>query len=330
MPADGTTNGWVKIGKSNTSYGILPSAAGGAGNGHNYIGTSSWYWKYAYIDEIYGHLNGNATGATKTILADSNTAFTDTATVALNGLSIRWYSTASSFSGQPATYGFLITMAADDSSNELHQIFATQDNGSLYHRGTNGSSHASPPEFKTILDSTNFSSYALSLGGGTLIGNLVIAHPTSATMTAASTNPKITFSDSGSQPVHLIYTDYDSYRSPAGLKIVGGENASPAWFEVEGAIYASSFPGLFKFYDVTTPDVSVAANNYASITYTPSVPAGYVIAAITRIDISNSNVVLYAFHASSTTVCQVRNVSSTARTVHATLRFLCVKANSGI
>ena len=52
MPADGTTNGWVKIGTSNTSYGILPSASGNSGSGHNYIGTSSWYWKYAYIDEI--------------------------------------------------------------------------------------------------------------------------------------------------------------------------------------------------------------------------------------------------------------------------------------
>ena len=60
MPADGTTNGWYKFGTSNTSYGILPSASGGAGSGHNYIGTNSWYWKYAYIDEIYGHLNGPA------------------------------------------------------------------------------------------------------------------------------------------------------------------------------------------------------------------------------------------------------------------------------
>jgi hypothetical protein len=120
MSADGTTNGWVKIGKSNTSYGILPSTTGSAGSGHNYIGTASWYWKYAYIDEIYGHLNGNATGATKTILAGSNTAFTDTATVALNGLSVRWYSTASSFSGQPTTYGFLVTIATGDEASELH------------------------------------------------------------------------------------------------------------------------------------------------------------------------------------------------------------------
>lgn len=52
MPADGATNGWYKFGTSNTSYGILPSASGTATAGHNYIGTSSWYWKYSYIDEM--------------------------------------------------------------------------------------------------------------------------------------------------------------------------------------------------------------------------------------------------------------------------------------
>lgn len=62
MPANGTSNGWVKIGTSNTSFGILPSASGGPGAGHNYIGTSSWYWKYAYIDQIYGYLNGDISG----------------------------------------------------------------------------------------------------------------------------------------------------------------------------------------------------------------------------------------------------------------------------
>lgn len=77
----------------------------------------------------------------------------------------------------------------------------------------------------------------LKLSGGTLTGNLTISHATSATMTADSTNPKITFAENGTQPVHLIYTDYDNYRSPAGLKIIGGASATPAWFEVEGSIY---------------------------------------------------------------------------------------------
>lgn len=67
MPADGTTNGWIKIGTANTSYGLLPSASGGAGSGHNYLGTSSWYWKYAYVDQIYGYLNGNISGSAVTM-----------------------------------------------------------------------------------------------------------------------------------------------------------------------------------------------------------------------------------------------------------------------
>ncbi len=76
MPADGSTNGWIKIGTSNSSYGLLPSTSGAAGSGHNYIGTSSWYWKYAYIDEIHGALTGNASTAT---------AFSSNATVTLTG-----------------------------------------------------------------------------------------------------------------------------------------------------------------------------------------------------------------------------------------------------
>ena len=41
------------------------------------------------------------------------------------------------------------------------------------------------------------------------------------------------------QPVYISYTPNDSYRQPAGLKIFGGTNATPAWLEVEGDIYAN-------------------------------------------------------------------------------------------
>lgn len=73
--------------------------------------------------------------------------------------------------------------------------------------------------------------------------SLILGGATTNIMTSESTNPKITFEEktslnNGIQPVHIIYTDYDSYRSPAGLKVVGGEAATPAWFEVEGAIYS--------------------------------------------------------------------------------------------
>lgn len=76
-----------------------------------------------------------------------------------------------------------------------------------------------------------------------LKGNIAISHATSADMAHSSANPKITFSENGTQPVHLIYTDYDNYRGPAGLKVVGGASATPAWFEVEGQVYAARFNG---------------------------------------------------------------------------------------
>ena len=48
--------------------------------------------------------------------------------------------------------------------------------------------------------------------------------------------------DDNTQPVHLIYSDYDAYRSPAGLKVVGegASTSSPAWFEVEGTMYSKA------------------------------------------------------------------------------------------
>ena len=88
---------------------------------------------------------------------------------------------------------------------------------------------------------------------------------TDATMTSASTNPQIVFSENGSQPVHLIYSDYDSYRSPAGLKVVGGTNASPAWFEVEGALIAGG--------TVTAPTFSGSLSGNATTATTASVAA---------------------------------------------------------
>lgn len=61
LRGDGSSN-WIRISNS-SSYGLLPNQSGGAGSGHGYLGTSSWYFKYAYIDQIYGYLNGNISGS---------------------------------------------------------------------------------------------------------------------------------------------------------------------------------------------------------------------------------------------------------------------------
>ena len=107
---------------------------------------------------------------------------------------------------------------------------------------------------------------------------LIVEGATNATMTAASTNPRITFQENTSvQPVHILYCDWDSYRSPAGLKIIGGTSASPAWFEVEGNIYAAKvynavWNDFAEYREGTTTEAgrvvaATADSNKVSLTY---------------------------------------------------------------
>lgn len=74
--------------------------------------------------------------------------------------------------------------------------------------------------------------------------SITISGTTNEVMDATTVNPRIIFAENGSQPVSLVYTDYNTYRSPAGLKVLGtGTDASPAWFEVEGNIYGAKVYG---------------------------------------------------------------------------------------
>lgn len=48
---DGNTSGWIRT----TSSGILPYQSGGSTTGHCGIGTSTWYFRSAYIQEVYSY-----------------------------------------------------------------------------------------------------------------------------------------------------------------------------------------------------------------------------------------------------------------------------------
>lgn len=113
--------------------------------------------------------------------------------------------------------------------------------------------------FATAIFTTNTKASTISgvrVGGMTKYNNVwtdiseltlnPIEGATTADVSFNSTNPKLTFQESGGiQPVSIVYSDYDSYRAPAGLKVVGNANpttgavSSPAWFEVEGSIYGT-------------------------------------------------------------------------------------------
>ena len=75
--------------------------------------------------------------------------------------------------------------------------------------------------------------------------NLTIQNKTSATVTYADKqNPRINFlNDNGDQAVSLIFTDYDSYKTPYGLTLVGNGQSTTnggAYLKVEGNIQAST------------------------------------------------------------------------------------------
>ena len=130
---------------------------------------------------------------------------------------------------------------------------------------------------------------------------LVLGGSTSATMTAASANPRITFCEgTGTQPVHLIYSDYDNYRSPAGLKIIGdsGASSSPAWLEVEGTVYAPTFSGSLSGNATSATKATQDDEGYvikdtyakkASPTFTGSVTSPYYLAT-TKMTVSAGKV----------------------------------------
>lgn len=103
---DGNTSDWIRT----TSSGIIPYQSGGSGSGHCNLGTSSWYFSQAYIQNIYGTLNGTATNANKLNITGYQS----------DGLS--FHQTSSSFDGSTADWA--------------HYIIANHGNGASYYHYT--------------------------------------------------------------------------------------------------------------------------------------------------------------------------------------------------
>lgn len=79
----------------------------------------------------------------------------------------------------------------------------------------------------------------LPLTGGTVTGNIILKGSTNTDMTNANIHPRLRFDNSdSSQTVSFIFTDYGSYRAPAGIKLVG--NQGNEWFEAPKLIKTGS------------------------------------------------------------------------------------------
>lgn len=80
--------------------------------------------------------------------------------------SIHYYGTKNLITDQPSQYGFLVNYTEE--SNGVFQLWKTMAGGNLFHRGGNQNGWVS--SWRTILDSNNYSSYALPITGGTVSG----------------------------------------------------------------------------------------------------------------------------------------------------------------
>lgn len=74
--------------------------------------------------------------------------------------SVHWYSTAGLLHDQKSQYGFLINLA---NGNDVHQFWATQTTGNIYHRGGNGDGWSG--SWRKVIDSAN-------IANGTTVGNI--------------------------------------------------------------------------------------------------------------------------------------------------------------
>lgn len=125
--------------------------------------------------------------------------------------------------------------ASDWSGGKAAQLGFT-DNSNVWVRFGSG---ASWENWKQLATTGWADGKFLPLTGGTVTGNIILKGDTNTDMTNANIHPRLRFDNSGSsQTVSFIFTDYDSYRAPAGIKLVG--NQGNEWFEAPKLIKTGS------------------------------------------------------------------------------------------
>lgn len=153
-----------------------------------------------------------------------------TANWGAQGPGVFWYTTSGQLTDQPSQYGFVTNITCNSGTSEVHQLWATQSSGNLAHRGGNSSGWSGT--WRTILDSSNYTSYCAStshthsylpLSGGTLTGSTTITgenlkykntncstFTTSSSATAANGNSRVYFTNNNNQCMGEALTGVDS------------------------------------------------------------------------------------------------------------------------
>lgn len=189
------------------------------------------------INGNYLRVNTNGTNADLTIpyatKATYLTTSTNTITTTTNDITSEWgvlgnsvhmYSEKNQLNNQPSQYGLLLNLAY---GSDVHQIWATQSTGNLYHRGGNATGWANNSNWITILDSVNSS---ISGDGGSTWGSSITVkiNGISKTLTIPS-NPNT------DAKVKQDVTTSNSYKP-----VILGYNSTSSTTSVTNQVYYSS------------------------------------------------------------------------------------------
>ena len=160
---DGSDNVFIRT----TSQGLLPYQSGAAGSGHGNIGTSSWYFKDAYIDNIYG----NAASATKlktarkiitALNSESGGSFDGSAdvTIGVSG------TLPVSHGGTGVTSVANIQAGKDGDGNTISSTYLKLSGGTMTGNISYKGSKATHSMIRFIDNTTDANGNGISIGGG--------------------------------------------------------------------------------------------------------------------------------------------------------------------
>ena len=160
--------------------------------------------------------------------AITSTANDTTAKWGAFGNGVSFYSTASQITDQPTQYGYVINICPSANS-EVHQIWATQASGNMYHRGGNSSGWSGT--WRKILDSANTTVSTATIkkpSAGTAIAADDITAWTTNTPTAVTSKTVVTSASGATAAISkgVLTLTNGSFSTGASCTVTAGTAAS--------------------------------------------------------------------------------------------------------
>ena len=124
-----------------------------------------------------------------------------------------FYSATGQLTDQPGQWGFIQNIMTTTGA-ELHQIWATQASGDMYHRGGNASGWSGT--WRKFLDSTNYNTYSPTLTGGGASGTWGISITGNAATATKATQ------DGAGNVITSKYVTLDTAQTISGTKTMTG------------------------------------------------------------------------------------------------------------